>query len=705
MRPTRLYDPTNDMDSSIPSSKGPSFDRTERPPASLNILDRLQEPSVLISAFIIVFTLVYNTYGSSAALGELANWACIVLWDTLVYITPLPLIRLIDSWVNPSQPMSDDTPDTNAAKSDMMRKALGLDRAGGIVASVFEARSRALTVTGSALGFKVNSDPRPPGLGNHDNSCFQNSILQGLASLKTFPEYLATCVQEANIDDLNSRAVTQTLRALISDLNDASNNGRTLWTPNTLKFMSTWTQQDAQEYYSKILDDIDKGAAKTLKALRQHQGLETDTAKDDVSSSSLSDDSGYQSSSGSSKSLDPAAFRNPLEGMLAQRVSCMKCGFSEGLSMSPFNCLTLSLSPDGRLHNLYECLDAYSEIEAITEVHCPKCTLVKAQRLLSKLVGKLREDNARSEVLAEPLRRLEAVETALEEDLFDDETLAEKCKISSQSKVKVTKTKQVVIARPPKSLAIHVNRSVFDLTTGYTIKNSAPVEFPPTLDLGPWCLGSAETMDAPDGPNAQPEDSNVKGLRERWQRDATVSMIAGDASPSQQSGPIYELRAVVTHYGRHENGHYICYKKHPDVTEPEPEPEPTPSPSEADSGFGGSQEGDNRGPATSAADSEPSWVSKCTHNDWWRLSDHNVNKVDEGVIASLAPGVFMLFYECVEPKMVLKQPHAENNADSATEEDTETEFHEVHGSPSHEEAVEDDPRPPVEGEATGPTGS
>jgi ubiquitin carboxyl-terminal hydrolase 1 len=38
--------------------------------------------------------------------------------------------------------------------------------------------------------------------------------------------------------------------------------------------------------------------------------------------------------------------------------------------------------------------------------------------------------------------------------------------------------------------------------------------------------------------------------------------------------------------------------------------------------------------------------------DWWRLSDHNVSKVSEDVVLSLSPGVFMLFYDCVDPVMV-----------------------------------------------------
>lgn len=579
------------------------------------------------------------------------------------------------------------TTGTDASKSDMLRRALGLDRAQGMMSTVFNARTRALSITGGALGFKSDSSHRPPGLGNHDNSCFQNSILQGLGSLKAFPDYLSACVQHANLDDESDRAVTHTLRALISDLNDFSNNGRTLWTPSTLKFMSTWTQQDAQEYYSKILDDIDKGAARTLKALTKHRGLESDNAKDDASTSQASDDSGYQSISSSLNSVDPGSFRNPLEGLLAQRVSCVQCGYSEGLSMIPFNCLTLSLSLDRRYHDLYERLDAYSEIESISGVECPKCTLLKAQRLLSKLIERMQDGTGSKAQLEEPLRRLRAVEEALEEDLFDDKTIKDNCKISPSGRVTTTKTKQVVIARPPQSLAIHVNRSVFDPHTFHTVKNSAPVEFPSTLDLGPWCLGSAETADRAETPSLNPDSLNI--LEERWQGDPTASMAAGGLRPSRLAGPIYELMAVVTHAGRHENGHYICYKKVLRSGYSESTTSNTGSSLDGNDDNGG-DEGVSTEPSTLRDDSEPTSETKASHPEWWRLSDHNVSQVDEETISSLTPGVFMLFYERIDPSMVLQE--TPDNYASASDGDSDKTLDELEPPPTYSESVkvEDD---------------
>ncbi|KAL2207694.1 ubiquitin hydrolase [Sarocladium strictum] len=574
------------------------------------VTDRLSEPTLVLTGILLLVAVLYNLWGSPTLDTAFSQLEAVV-WNTVVTLTPRRLIRAIE-WRRASPgslPMEPAPLDTHAAKDEAMRRILGLGSTGGVMASAFQKRARALSMS-SMLGLKPDPE-RPPGLGNRDNSCFQNSILQGLASLRTFPDYLAACVKSAESDDETSE-VAQTLRTLISDLTNGVNNGRTIWTPNKLRFMSTWTQQDAQEYYSKILDDIDKGIAKTATANKPVAGFETES-KDASRGSQHSDDSGYQSVAVSSRSQDLAAIRNPLEGMLAQRVACTQCGYSEGLSMIPFNCLTLSLGLDRGYHDLYERLDAYSKVEPIEGVECSKCTLLKAQRLLTKLVEQMRANSSTDGQLAEPLRRLQAVEEALEEDDFEDKTIAEKCKITAQSRVSTTKTKQVAIARPPRSLAIHMNRSVFDPSTFDMMKNSAPVSFPLTLDLGPWCLGSKGL-----GPNtvSSTQDDTV----ESWALDARASMVAGDIEASRLSGPIYELRAAVTHAGRHENGHYICYRRH-------------------------ARHKPSTGMANQASD-EADMI-------WWRLSDHNVSRVEEETVLSLSPGVFMLFYDCVDPSMVV----------------------------------------------------
>lgn len=517
-----------------------------------------------------------------------------------------------------------------------------MDRPDSIINSVAHASRKSLSSLSGGTSFKRNVQ-QPPGLGNYDNSCFQNSILQGLATLAPLPSYLDRALEsdKATRDDDSSSA--NSLRDLIYKLTDSTNNGTTLWTPKKLKSLDTWQQQDAQEYFSKILDEIDKEVIKATKEQHKSPGLEISGVRDDSEDSQHSDDSGYHSQSVSSKVIsDTKVLRNPLEGLVAQRVACTQCGHSEGLSMIPFNCLTLNLRTDGMRHDLYERLDAYTDLEAIAGVECAKCSLLKVQKLLDMIVSRGKEVGKSEDSLRQPLARLEAVQLALEDDDFEEETLKDKCKISSQHRVSSTKTKQVAIARPPQSLAIHMNRSVFDERTGAMFKNLAPVEFPRTLDLGPWCLGSA------GGPTTQGVVDSGVGEEELWFSDPRQSMISGDLGPSKITGPIYELRAVVTHQGRHENGHYVCYRKHSSQP-PKLEDSHDHVPEEFTKDGKGSTFSDDK---TLVGTEDSAEMDLDPSEKWWRLSDESVWDVSEDQVLAQG-GVFMLFYDCVDPNSVL----------------------------------------------------
>ncbi|KAJ9148329.1 Ubiquitin carboxyl-terminal hydrolase 1 [Pleurostoma richardsiae] len=626
------------------------------------VWDRIREPSALVPALVLLCSIIYHySHSYAASRGRPLPSLLHVIWDTIVFATPASVLYAIDSWIDPPLfplPMLHSQPTTHAAKSDVLRKILGMDKPGGIVATVSQAGRRTLSGSFPSLGLKGGLSG-PAGLGNWDNSCFQNSILQGLAALKPLPSYLAGLALQGESARVPTETV-QALRDLIDELNDPTNNGKTLWTPKVLKNMNTWQQQDAQEYYSKLLEEIDKETARAAKTTQKPAGLETDPTRDDSTSSQHSDDSGYQSLSTISKgSVDLKTTRNPLEGLLAQRVACIACGHSGGLSMIPFNCLTLSLGLDKTEFDLYERLDSYIHVEAIPGVECAKCTLLKVRRLLNIILERSRSANIPDENLQEPLARLQAADTALEEDDFDDETL-KTCKIGPAQMVSSTKTKQAVVARPPRSLAIHMNRSVFNERTGYMFKNPADVRFPMTLDLGPWCLGSADPLTSQVTANSGDAlDEKVIATAsdyEQWLLDPKSSMAAGDQHPSKVTGPIYELRAVITHRGRHENGHYICYRKHSRTSRTEQDEkfenkadQPPQLAMEVDaddvSSLHEQESGKDQPHKTLESVNE-------AESRWWMLSDQNVSQVSEEHVLGQG-GVFMLFYDCVDPNSIL----------------------------------------------------
>ncbi len=568
-----------------------------------------------------------------------------ILWNAVVWTTPSSLISKLDSGFETAMVEGNKDTETNsdpkdhASKSNAMRRILGLDEA-GILTSV--QRTRTLSNLGSV--FKSGPNTNLPGLGNWDNSCYQNSVLQSLAALRSLPGFLS----QDTLSDV-SQPTKSALRRIIMRLNDPANVAKTLWTPAELKSMSSWQQQDAQEYFSKISDEMEKDSSKDTRRKLSHGGLrelsaETKSIKYSGVGVSLTETTTTTGTSSSSIEVARMARmpdellslieRNPLEGLLAQRVGCQKCGYVEGLSLVPFNCLTVPLGR-GWMYDVRSCLDEYTALEPINGVECAKCTLLHAKQSLEQVIHSFQESRqisdqallTQKDILHE---RLKLVDQMLDDEDFSDLAL-KKCQIPPKNRALTTKSRQAVIARAPKSLVIHVNRSNFDEISGLQSKNLATVTFPRKLDLRSWCLGNT--------PEPCDQDSDV----ESWSTDPSKSMLSDDDSEVLDSEKGYELRAVITHYGRHENGHYICYRK---------SPYPTQTIEKTDDEGG-----------------EP----------WWRLSDEDVTEVSEEAVLSQG-GVFMLFYErstmLVHPQhqqILPQQTKAEDVSETSAKVQSETE--------------------------------
>lgn len=535
-----------------------------------------------------------------------------LLWNSLVYSTPSRLISALDSGFEKTRSEEQDSTEKgfdskgHASKSNAMRRILSLDGTG--VMTVVQ-RTRALSDLGSM--FKVKPQNSLPGLGNWDHSCYQNSVLQGLASLKCLPKFLQRFGSSAALVPTKTA-----LQALTSKLNDPENIGKTFWTPAELKSMSSWEQQDAQEYFSKVMDELDKDTAKSERHKASSAGLEalagqgnTFVPSDELKT--MSETGRLVTSRLTLKTmllpeeLLSVMARNPLEGLLAQRVGCQQCGYVEGLSLVPFNCLTVPLGKQW-MYDVRECLDEYTALEPIHGVECTKCTLLRTKVQMEQILSGMRHrvdvegggsDHSSSDGLeVSAQQRLNLVKQALDENQYSDSVL-KMCQIPAFNRVLATKSRQAVIARAPRAMVIHINRSIFEELTGEQSKNQATVRFPRQFELGPWCLGHGKTND----------NSDI----ESWNVDPNESMLFRKNDMRCVEGKIYELRAVVTHFGKHENGHYICYRKTPYTAQEHKESSPG------------------------------------VHRDsksWWRLSDEEVTEVsEENVLAQ--GGVFMLFYE------------------------------------------------------------
>lgn len=513
------------------------------------------------------------------------------LWELLVRLTPARLIHLMDRRLKlgsqPSAVESTEYSDVNS-KSAALERIL---RPEGIPLIAKLSRGRAFSIP------LLPKSTKPPGLGNWDNSCYQNCMIQGLSSLAYFQRYIAKHLEHG--DEKDKMPTHAALDGIISKLKSEGNNGKTLWTPQTLKSMNSWQQQDAQEYFSKMIGEVENETSRWMKRRRISRDLPGLGKRPDAQS----DESKRETRSPASAFSVPDS-SNPLEGRLAQRVGCLSCGHCEGLSIIPFNCLTLSLGTARFEYDIQDCLDDYTALEQIDGVECAKCTLLQCktqvERLRLEAIDGKHGDPTLFKTLADA--RLGVIEKALVEEDFSENTLTKQCHISPKQRVSSTKSKQIVIAKAPQSLVIHVNRSMFDEISGAQLKNSRPIRFPLSLDLSEWRLGAAEGTSE----------------TEKWNTDPSKSMLAPPGAEISGPAMLYELRAAVTHYGRHENGHYIAYKK---LERNRSESKPS------------SISGDD---VASTVASEP----------WYEFSDADVNEVSEEDLLC-HNGVFMLFYEAV----------------------------------------------------------
>ena len=139
--------------------------------------------------------------------------------------------------------------------------------------------------------------------------------------------------------------------------------------------------------------------------------------------------------------------------------------------------------------------------------------------------------------------------------------------------------KRTLISRPPVILTIHMQRSIFDYT-GNVYKNNCRVHFPEYLDIREFCTCTDgfyfKPMQMAEASNWK-ESLDKKG-EEVVEIDLTSSNSASNSGQDAQvsEGPekiaknpltdyiyLYKLNAVVLHYGSHDSGHFVTYRRFP----------------------------------------------------------------------------------------------------------------------------------------------
>ncbi|GAA5812771.1 hypothetical protein MFLAVUS_006229 [Mucor flavus] len=280
--------------------------------------------------------------------------------------------------------------------------------------------------------------------------------------------------------------------------------------------------------------------------------------------------------------------KNPFTGLAASKISCMNCGYTAPIRHHTFDNISLTV-PQLSSCSLENCLKTYTKVDILNDFQCRKCTLVATLESFTKELELVQgKDDERTLVLSIDIGRLkDALRSNIEATLYG-------LPLVTPAKTPCT-TKQTMFANPPKALCLHLARSIYH-PSGIVQKNHCQIEFSEYLDLAAYTtngyLNTADPTASLSSPPPTPVLPHTRTSRTSlvYLRNMTnghrfthhqhsgsdglnVALMSNkedrtiqNALPSLSVAPVsrailYRLCAVIVHFGNHNSGHFVTYRR------------------------------------------------------------------------------------------------------------------------------------------------